>query len=77
MVSRHKLSAKNNGAVAVKHRIGLGWAAFENNKSMLTSRRIPYHIKSKIYNIYVLHVVLYGLECVDWTEKLQAKKNYS
>ena len=68
----HKLSAKNDGAVAVKHRIGLGWAAFEKNKSMLTSRRIPYHIKSKIYNTYVLHVVLYGLECVNWTEKLHA-----
>ena len=56
----------------MKHRIGVGWAAFQKNKSMLTSRRIPYHIISKIYNNYVLHVVLYGLECVNWTEKLQA-----
>ena len=54
----HKLSAENDGAVAVK--------------SILTYRRIPYHIKSKIYKTYVLHVVIYGLECVNWTEKLQA-----
>ena len=54
----NKLSANNDGAVAVKHRIGLGWAVFEKNKSMLTSRRIPYHIKSKIYNTYLLHVVI-------------------
>ena len=66
----HKLSSTNNGTVAVKHRIGLGWAAFEKNKTLLVSKRIPYHIKKKIYNTYVLPVVLYGLECVNWTIKL-------
>ena len=66
----HKLSCTNDGTAAVKHRIGLGWAAFEKNKNILVSKRIPLHIKTKIYNTYVLPVVLYGLECVNWTTKL-------
>ena len=67
----HKIAANNNGAAAVKYRIGLGWASFEKHKPLLNSRRIPYHIKTKIYNTYILPVVLYGLECVNWTVKLQ------
>ena len=55
----------------IKHRIGLGWAAFEKNKILLTSKRVPYHIKAQVYNTYILHVVLYGLECVNWTAKLE------
>ena len=66
----HKLSCMNDGAAAVKHRTGLGWAAFEKNKNILMSKRVPLHIKTRIYNTYVLPVVLYGLECVNWTEKL-------
>ena len=38
----HKLSSKNDGLVAVQHRIGLGWAAFNKNKAVLTSK--GYHI---------------------------------
>ena len=67
----HKLLCTNDGTAAVKHRIGFGWAAFENNKIMLTSKRIPYRIKSHIYQTYVLSVVLHGLECVNWTVKLE------
>ena len=65
----HKLSSKNDGLAAVQYRIGLGWAAFNINKAALTSRRISYHLKSKIFNTYVIPVVLYGLECVNWTSK--------
>ena len=36
----HKLSSKNDGLVAVQHRIGLGWAAFDKNKAVLTSKII-------------------------------------
>nr|XP_027215567.1 uncharacterized protein LOC113808362 [Penaeus vannamei] len=68
-VISHKLSSKNDGLAAVKHRIGLGWAAFNKNKDVLTSKRIPYHLKSKIFNTYVIPDVLYGLECVNWTLK--------
>ena len=64
----HKLSSINDGLVAVQHRIGLGWAAF-NNKAVLTSKRVSYHLKAKIFNTYVIPVVLYGLECVNWTSK--------
>ena len=66
----HKLSSDNNGTAAVKHRIGLGWAAFENNKILLTSKRTPYCTKAHVYNTYILPVVLSGLECVNWTSKL-------
>ena len=65
----YKLSASNDGTVAIKHRIGLGWAAFEKNKHILTFNRVPYHVKSKVYLTYVLFVVLYGLECANWTSK--------
>ena len=65
----HKISSKHDGLVAVQHRIGLGWAAFNKNKAVLTSKRVSYHLKSNIFNTYVIPVVLYGLECVNWTSK--------
>ena len=40
-----------------------------DNKAVLTSKRVSYHLKSKIFNTYVIPVVLYGLECVNWTSK--------
>lgn len=46
--------------------IGLSWAAFEKNKSLLTSSCNAYKSKTKIYN-YILPVLLYGLDCVNWT----------
>lgn len=49
-VHRHNLSTDNDGMVAVNHRIGHGWAAFDKNKTALTSKRIPYCIKSSTYN---------------------------
>ena len=66
----HNLSCTNDGT-ALKHRIGLGWTAFKKNKVFLTSKRVLYAIKAKVYKIYVRPVVLYGLECVNWTEKLE------
>ena len=69
----HKLSSTNNGAASIQHIIGLGWASFSKYKLLLTSPRIPYHIKNKIYNTYILPVVLCGLVCVKWT-KTQCNK---
>ena len=43
---------------------------FEKNKQLLTSRRTPFHIKARLYKIYILPVVLYGLECVNWASSL-------
>ena len=68
----HKLSSTNDGSVAVQNRIGLGWAAFVENKHILTSNRVPYQTKAKIYNTYILPV-LYGLDCVNWTKTLLNK----
>ena len=61
----HKLSSKNDGLVTVQHRIALGWATFNKYKAVLTSKRVSYHLKSKIFNTHVMPVVRYGLECVD------------
>ncbi len=69
----HKLSRINDGSAAVQHRISLGWAAFQNNKVLLTSSRIPPKVKGKIYKTYILPVVLYGLDCVNWTSILCEK----
>jgi hypothetical protein len=76
----HKLSSNNNDLIAVQHRIGLGWAAFEKNKTILTSPRVPYHIKAKTYNTYILPVLLYGLDCVNYKvttlNKLETFQNH-
>ena len=66
----HKLSSSGDQKIALKHRIGLGWAAFENNKVILKSKRVPIAIKVRTYLLYVLPVVLYGLDCITWNQKL-------
>ena len=70
----------NDEMIAVKQRIGFGWPAYKNNKIALNSKRIPYEIKSSIYNTYVLPVVVYGLVCVNWTlaalQKLEVFQNH-
>ena len=60
----HQLSSKNDGFVAVQHRTGLGWATLSKNKAVLTSKRISYHLTSKIFNTYVIPFVLYGVESI-------------
>ena len=57
----HKLSNMNDGCVPLKHRIGLGWAAFERNKQLLLSKRVPYRVKAKIYN------TLCSTSCFIWS----------
>ena len=56
------------------------FVTIQNNKKLLTSKRIPVTIKAKIYNTYVLPVVLYGLECATWTitstTKLETFQNH-
>ena len=63
----HKLSSKNDSMIPLQYRIGLGWAAFHKNKTILTSKRVSNGLKSKILNTYIMPVVLYGLECLNWT----------
>ena len=66
----HKLTASNNHQAALKHRIGLGWAAFQKHSTVLKSKRVPIPIKVRVYQIYVLSVVLHGLDCISWTKDL-------
>lgn len=42
--------------------IDFGWAAFEKNKPFLTSSRIPYKTKAKIYNTCLFSQLLYNLD---------------
>ena len=69
----HKLSYKNDPEVAVRHRIGLGWAAFGKQEHILKSNRVPYHTKTKVYLCYILPVVLFGLDCVTWSKALELR----
>ena len=66
----HKISATCNSEITVKHRIGLGWAAFGKNEKILKSKRVPLYIKKKIYDVYILPVILYGADCITWTPRL-------
>ena len=66
----HKLTSSSNHEATLKHRLGLGWAAFQNNSTILKSKRVPISVKVKVYLIYVLPVVLYGLDCITWTKQL-------
>ena len=36
----------------VMHRIGLGWEAYEKNKMLMDSKKIPLHVK-KIFNVCI------------------------
>ena len=65
----HKLTSSDREGT-LKHRLGLGWAAFQNNITILKSKRVPIPVKVKVYLIYVLPVVLYGLDCITWTTQL-------
>ena len=66
----HKLTSSSNHEATLKHRIGLGWAAFQKNSTALKSKRVPISVKVKVYLVYVLPVVLYGLDCITWTKAL-------
>ena len=66
----HNISNSNNHLTAIKHRISLGWAAFNNNSQTLKSSHIPSKVKGRLFTTYVLPVVLYGMDCVAWTQNL-------
>ena len=65
----HKLTSSNYHLAALK-RIGLGWADFQNNSTILKSKHVPIPTKVRVYQIYVLSVVLHGLDCTTWTQRI-------
>ena len=69
----HNISNSNDHLAAIKHRISLGWAAFNNNSQTLKSSHIPSKVKGRLFTTYVLPVVLYGMDCVAWTQPLIQK----
>ena len=66
----HNINNKNNHQIAVDSRITKGWMAVNKNKILLTSPRIPLPTKVNIYQTYILPVVLYGCECITWSNTL-------
>ena len=46
------------------------------NKLLLTSTRVPYHIKTKIFNTYILPVVLYGMEAKKLQQTMETFQNH-
>ena len=70
----HKLSASYDHLPAVNHRIGLRWAAISKHAHVLKSRMVPLSIKTKMYEIYIRPVVMYGLDCIPWTQSLINKR---
>ena len=64
------MTSTSDHETTLKHRLGLGWAAFQDNSTILKSKRVPIAVKVKVYLIYVLPVVLYGLDCITWTKQL-------
>ena len=73
-------SSSNNQEVAMKHRIGLGWAAFGKHETTRKSKMVPIHIKTRIYETYILPV-LYALIASHGTrnspKKLKSSKTIS
>ena len=69
----HKLSAIYKNEAAVDYRIALAWAAFSKKEHILKSNRVTIKVKTKIYNTYVVPVLLYGLDCVTWTSRMMSK----
>lgn len=47
------------------------------NKEFLKSKRVSHHLKTKNFDTYILQVVLYGLDSVNWmTNSLQKLATY-
>ena len=69
----HKLTSSGDHEATLKHRIGLGWAAFQKHSTILKSKRVPTNVKVRTYLLYILPVVLYGLDCVTWNTSLSTQ----
>lgn len=62
-------------AVPVQNRIGLSWVVFAKNKALPASSHLLFKTKVKVYNAYILPVLLYGLVCINWTVTLLKGKD--
>ena len=69
----HTITNLNDHEKAVNKRIGLAWAAFKKKEKLLKSRKIPSMTQSNIYKVYIQPVVLYGMECIAWSNKFLDK----
>ena len=79
-VSKYKylgytITESGNDESAINERIGLGWAAFNNKKAIIKSRKCTMKVKKDIIETYIYPVVTYGLECATWTKALEEKLN--
>ena len=65
--------SNKNDTKSVKNRICLGWAAFNQKRKLLTSRKTSMNVKRQVIESYIYPVVSYGLECATWTKDLTQK----
>jgi len=54
------LTNQNSIAEEIKNRLRLGNACYHSVQNLLSSRLLSKHLKTKIYRIIILPVVLYG-----------------
>lgn len=65
----HEISNSNDHETANNKRIGLAWSAFHKLDKIFSSKRVSIHIKAKVYKVYIQPIVLYGCECITWSQK--------
>ena len=66
----HNINNKNDHQTALDARIAKGWIAVNKNKALLNSPRLSIKTKVKVYQTYIVPVLLYGCECITWSKKL-------
>ena len=47
----------------IDHRIKVGWQKWRNASGVQCDKKIPAHLKGRVYFMVVIPVVLYGAEC--------------
>ncbi|VDP10910.1 unnamed protein product [Heligmosomoides polygyrus] len=59
--------------VEVNSRVSAAWSKWRSLTGVLCNRKIPEHLKSKIYRAVVLPVAMYGAECWPATKEFEAR----
>ncbi|VDP02237.1 unnamed protein product [Heligmosomoides polygyrus] len=59
--------------VEVNSRVGAAWSKWRSLTGVLCDRKIPEHLKSKIYRAVVRPVAMYGAECWPATKEVETR----
>lgn len=70
----HKISlGYKNQTAEIDRIIAQAWSAFGANKAILRSKKIPQHLKTRVFDQCVLPVFTYGMETATLTQKSAEK----